>query len=673
MMRLAHRLRRIEIIVRRFVLERCLELVLVLSLVIAFCASQAVSASLKDLPKIELSFDLGQDGKWDFEVPAAQGGPYKYQGYTLNVSLGEKGIQQFVRLTLTPPVGKTLSVNAYSAKITLPTNGLSSVMVPNTRILAHTLIYYHEHHKWPENPNLDRCLIPDGFEESALANSEAPFILLTDNKGNNKFSVGWAAADINGHLKGAAEGGNYALTLSRRNDQPFAGSKLEDLLIISSARKPWMDVELAYAKEFDKFNGRKHAPAPEWTSEPVFCTWYCYLDHIDQEGVLKIARKCKELGFGTILIDAGWDSAPDGGFGDFENGVLGDFIAEKDRFPDLPGAVKKMHDMGLRVELWSAPFWQGKNSRVYKEKTKDWHAWTAEGESHNLCPKHPGTRDLFRQQFAWIARTYGIDGMWLDAADGVPTECMAKHEHLDQPMGQAFVDCLAATGEGLRSVNPEAIIEVRVLHGNLNSKRGIDIVQPSDAPESYEMLRLPGIHLRPWAYDIVVKNDPMMWPKEADAATVGKFLATMVCNGVPALSVDFLTASDEQCRITKAWLAFYKKHKKTLLKGQFKLFGADYRSPDMMLLGANEAVVYIKNPKTKEVALPNYVKRVVLLNCTNSDAMKMRISIAGGKYTAQAYGPDWTKAGPAAELKSTGALPIAQSVPRGGALVLEAK
>jgi hypothetical protein len=259
--------------------------------------------------------------------------------------------------------------------------------------------------------------------------------------------------------------------------------------------------------------------------------------------------------------------------------------------------------------------------------------------------------------------------MWLDAADGVPSECSAKHEHIDKPMGEAFVDCLAATGEGLRSVKPDAIIEVRVLHGNLNSKRGIDVVQPSDAPESYEMLRLPGIHLRPWAYDIVVKNDPMMWPKEADAATVGKFLATMVCNGVPALSVDFLTASEEQCRITKAWLAFYKTHKATLLKGRFKLFGADYRSPDMMLIGRDEAVVYVKNPKTQAVATPKSIKRAIILNCTNSDTLDLRVSMAAGKRVAQPHNPDWTQAGP--EIEWDRAEPL--RVPQGGAVVIETK
>ena len=627
----------------------------------------ALQGSSKGLPNIELSFDMnGSQVKWACN---AQGQRQELNGYSLDLKVEKKGSQQILRFKLQPPAGRKLSVNSYVAKISLPQKGLDSVMVPNTRILAHTLIYYGEHKVWPEK-NLTRCQIPGEFGEQANANNEAPFILLTDNKGNNAFSVGWGVEDTASGLNGAPDGSNYVLTLSRKNDMPFTGDALEDALIINSSSDPWQDAEKAYAKTFDKYNARpKRKPAPAWTSKPVFCTWYCYLDNIDQEGVLKIAEKCKDLGIGTILIDAGWDATPSNGWGDWENGNLGDFIADPKRFPDLPGAVKQMHDMGLRVDLWNAPFWQGRKSHVYQEKTKDWHAWTKDGEDRNLCPRYPGTRQLFREQYARVARTYGIDGMWFDAADGVPAECIAKHEHLDQPMGQAFVDCLAAAREGLKSVNPEAITEVRVLHGNLNSKRAIDIIQPSDAPESHEMLRLAGIHLRPWAYDIVVKNDPMIWKKDADSATVGQFMATCVTNGVPALSVDFLTATDEQCAVTKAWLAFYNKNKKLLLKGQFSLFGADYKVPDYKLVGKDEAVVYMKNANTKAVELPHSVKKVYVLNCTDSDQLWLAIKMANGKRTVQTYTPDWTPLGAIGDMDESGRL----KVPRGGAAVIEAQ
>jgi alpha-galactosidase len=631
-----------------------------------------VELPFEGIPKVDLTIDFGdRQADWALQSKTATEARYAWQANALVLRMDTKGSQRLLRFRLDPPAGQKLSVRGYTARVTLPQAGLHAVMVPNTQPIAHTLIYFHEHRKWPENMKIYRCLVPQGFEQAAMANAEAPFILLTDKEGNNKIAVGWTVAEQASTLKGAAEGGDYVLTLSRQNDAPFTGARLEDSLFVDAEAQPWLPVERSYAKTFDELNGRRHAEVPKWATDPVFCTWYCYGDHINQEGFLKIARKCKELGIGTILMDAGWDCRPDGGYGDFEHGLLGDFTAMPDRFPDLPGAVKQVHEMGLRVELWSAPFWQGKESKAYRERTHDWHVVTSKGENQCLCPRYVGMRDYLREKFAWVARTYGIDGMWLDAADSVPPQCSAKHEHVDRPMSEAFVDCLAAIHEGLRSVNPEAVTEARVLHANLQSKRALDVVQPSDAPESFEVLRLAGIQMRPWAYDVVLKNDPMFWKKDADAATVGKFLATMVCNGVPALSVDFLTAPETQCKQTAAWLRFYKEHKETLLDGEFRLFGADYGIPDMMIVGRDEAVVYLRNAATREAVLPKAVGKVILLNCTDTDKLTLRITPAGKEQRVQAHRLDWTEDGAPVAVEIKGDSPASYVVPQGTASIVE--
>ncbi|HOW71028.1 MAG TPA: hypothetical protein PKY77_10540 [Phycisphaerae bacterium] len=619
---------------------------------------------------LSLELDLGGPAEWKLESSGSGEARYSGQGHALVLRLQEKGQRRLLRMTLTPPAGRKLSVRSYTAKVTMAQAGLHAVMVPNTRPIAHSLIYFHQHRTWPKDMRICRCLIPAGFEENARSNSEAPFILLTEKSGNNRLAVGWTAADRATSLKGAARGEQYVLSLSRRDDVPFTGDVLEDSLYISTESGPWLEVATDYAKAFDAANGRKHATAPEWATEPVFCTWYCYQDHIDQAGVLKIGRKCREMGFGTILIDAGWDCRPDGGYGDWEHGILGDFTAAPDRFPDLAGAIREMHEMGLKVELWSAPFWQGRQSKAYKERTRDFHAWTKDGEDHNLCPRCVGMREYLKETFAQVAKRYAMDGMWLDAADGVPPECTARHQHLEQPMGAAFVDCLTAIHDGLRSVNPQAVTEARVLHANIHSKRAMDVVQPSDAPESFEVLRLAGIQMRPWAYDVVLKNDPMFWKKDADAATVGKFLATMVCNGVPALSVDFLTAPDWQCRQTAAWLKFYQEHKQTLLRGEFRLFGADAGAPDMMLLGEREAVVYVRNADTRDVAMPRRLDRIILLNCTDADGLKLTLTPGDKPKVVRIYGPDWTRVESAAAGENSKS-PSVYPVPQGGAAMIK--
>jgi len=634
-------------------------------------AAAPLKAPFPGLPETYLSFEIeGNPADWSLKSSNGNSARYVSGDLSLDLKLERRGSQTLLHFELKPPKGKGLSVKSYGAKVVLPQTALHAVMVPNQHKIARLLDYWGEHHKWPENFPLYRNLTNEGFKQAAPTNAEAPFILITDDHGENRVAVGWTAAERGTAIEGRVEGSTYVLTLDRHEDLPFAGESLKDALVFDTTSQPWMQTEESYARTFDRYNGRKHSPAPDWSYEPVYCTWYCYGDKINQEGVLKIARKCKDLGFGTILIDAGWDCNTGGGYIDWETGILGDYIARPDRFPDMPALVKQIHDMGLRVMLWCAPFWEGKKSIAYREKTSTWHMRDAEGEEmHELCPRHPEVRKHFFERFAWIAKTYDIDGMWVDAADAVRGVCYADHPHVDEAMGPAFVDCLTAVRDGLRSVKPDATTEARVMHANLNTKIALDVVQPSDAPQSYEILRLAGIHLRPWGYDFVVKNDPMYWNKKADAATVGKFLATMVTNGVPALSVDYLTASDEHCRITKAWLAFYHEHEETLLKGKFSLFGADFGSPDMMIVGRDEAVVYLKNPATSEVKLPKPLKRIILLNCTNSDEVKLKIAPASGKLRMTSYNPDWSQSGEPVKLDGG---TVAGRIPQGGAAIVEA-
>lgn len=619
--------------------------------------------------KVSLDFNLG--AKWARQSLDGSKAVYAWLGYKLELAAEEKSGQHILRFALKPPAGKSLSVDSYSVRVELANSAdLHALMVPSTHRIARTIDSFDKNNVWPDI-RLYNTLAQDGFKVWADTNGDSPLVVITDDKGNNAATVGWLAAERSTAMEGAIEGKSYCITMKRQTDVPFTGKVLEDAVVINTAKKPWMEADETYSRAFGDYNHRKHDPVPDWAYEPVYCTWYCYADHINQEGVLKIARKCRELGFGTILIDAGWDCNPDGGYIDWETGILGDYVARPDRFPDFPGMVKQIHDMGLKVEVWSAPFWEGKKSRSYQEETSSWHMVGAEGELHELCPKYPKTREHFRQKYAWMAKTYGIDGVWIDAADAVRGSCMAKHEHLNQQMGQAFVDCLEAARAGLKSVNPNSVTEARVLHANINTKTAFDLAQPSDAPESFEILRKASIHIRPWAYDMVVKNDPMMWPTTADAATVGKFLATDVCSGVPALSVDFLTASEENCKITKAWLGFYKAHRKTLMKGKFALFGADFGSPDMMITGIDEAVVYLHNPKTAEVVLPKQFSRIILLNCTTSDEVSLSISSVSGKRALKVYGPDWTQQTSIVSLTADGTLRVKASIPQGGAAVIE--
>ena len=261
-------------LVRAFAFSTAILVITLISLAAAIAAP--LRMPFKGLPATELSFNIGgQEPEWKLESSGGASARYSWQGYSLSLAVEKKRVQNVLRFKLDAPKGQTLSVDSYTATITVPQAGLHSVMVPNIGPIGQTLNYYHQHNKWPENVPLYRCLLPEGFEQGARANTDAPFILLSDNKGNNGISAGWATAERATVLKGGAEGANYVLTLKREEDIPFKGEALEDALVISSARRSWFDVEREYAKTFDRFNGRRHLPTVVgWQESRCAISWF---------------------------------------------------------------------------------------------------------------------------------------------------------------------------------------------------------------------------------------------------------------------------------------------------------------------------------------------------------------------------------------------------------------
>jgi len=131
----------------------------------------AVELPFKDLPNVDLTFDLGSGPvEWTLKEKGDKEARFLAQEHVLTVRLTERGPQKLLSFTLELPKGGKLSVRSYAAKVTVPQAGLHAVMAPNTRLIAHTLIYFHEKKKWPENMRIYRCLIPQGFEEHANSN-----------------------------------------------------------------------------------------------------------------------------------------------------------------------------------------------------------------------------------------------------------------------------------------------------------------------------------------------------------------------------------------------------------------------------------------------------------------------------------------------------------------------
>lgn len=95
--------------------------------------------------------------------------------------------------------------------------------------------------------------------------------------------------------------------------------------------------------------------------------WEATYFDFNEEKILNIARKAKEIGIELFVLDDGW-------FGkrNWDNASLGDWYPNLEKLPDgITGVARRVEEMGLKFGLWFEPEMTNKESRLYREHP-DW-------------------------------------------------------------------------------------------------------------------------------------------------------------------------------------------------------------------------------------------------------------------------------------------------------------
>ena len=95
--------------------------------------------------------------------------------------------------------------------------------------------------------------------------------------------------------------------------------------------------------------------------------WEATYFNFDEEKILQIARRAKELGVEMLVLDDGW-------FGkrNTDNCSLGDWVVNPEKLPGgLNGLSDRLHDLGLKFGLWFEPEMISPDSDLYRAHP-DW-------------------------------------------------------------------------------------------------------------------------------------------------------------------------------------------------------------------------------------------------------------------------------------------------------------
>ena len=154
--------------------------------------------------------------------------------------------------------------------------------------------------------------------------------------------------------------------------------------------------------------GYEPARVPEPARLPVYSTWYSYHQSVDSAALLKEVAIAKRLGFDSIIVDDGWQTL------DTARGYAytGDWRPE--RMPDMKAFVDGCHALGVKVVLWYAVPFVGKNAQAaarFKDRSLRFDERLG---AYVLDPRYPEVRRYLIDVYRSAMRDWGIDGFKLD-------------------------------------------------------------------------------------------------------------------------------------------------------------------------------------------------------------------------------------------------------------------
>ena len=95
--------------------------------------------------------------------------------------------------------------------------------------------------------------------------------------------------------------------------------------------------------------------------------WEATYFDFDEEKIISLARKAKDLGVEMFVLDDGWFGTRND---DYQG--LGDWYVNMEKLPNgISGLSKKINDLGMKFGLWFEPEMANKNSNLYREHP-DW-------------------------------------------------------------------------------------------------------------------------------------------------------------------------------------------------------------------------------------------------------------------------------------------------------------
>lgn len=386
-------------------------------------------------------------------------------------------------------------------------------------------------------------------------------------------------------------------------------AKMKDYEIIIRIDRREIAVEdaVADATKWWEELGYKHAYVPENATLPMYSTWYSFHQNTIPDEIIDECKIAKEFGMDTVIVDDGWQTD------DSSRGYAfcGDWKIAKSKIPDMKDFVYRVHALGMKFMIWfSVPF-VGFSSENF-ERFKGKYLYT--NKRMNACvldPRFKEVREFLVDTYTSYVKEYGWDGLKLDFIDSfrLDEESSTDYEAMDfVSLEQAVEALLREVYEALVKINPEILIEYRQSYiGAVVGKYG-NMFRVADCPGDVLINKTHSLDLRMSCGERAVHSDMLVFNKNDTLEGVAyQLYAIMFC--VPQISIRFGGISAEHRALLKAFLSFWREHRKTILDGKLALRGHDvgYTMAQSTKDGECVAVLYNNVPYSAQKGTKTYL------------------------------------------------------------------
>jgi len=209
-----------------------------------------------------------------------------------------------------------------------------------------------------------------------------------------------------------------------------------------------------------RVNGFRPTHVPEAAFDPLYSTWYAYLQDVRADELEREAREAVALGMKTMILDDGWQKVESRSF----YSATGDWMPVESRFSDMRRHVDAVHRTGLRYMLWLAVPFVGAESKAYARFVGKF--LNGDPETGVLDPRFPEAREYLVSTYERVIRDWDFDGVKLDFIDSFridgPDPALrdgyAGRDYRDIPsaVNRLMTDVLAR----LRAIKPDVLVEM---------------------------------------------------------------------------------------------------------------------------------------------------------------------------------------------------------------------